>query len=144
MALEFKKPTFFWKLFLITTLVMFIAGMIAGYGLWGKREKKPKVKLLMNEIVRYVESLEEQNARLESQLKDMKDAVEKSNQAIQTVESMRKDLGALQDEKNSLIEQMRDYTQLKEKVEELEATLKKVKEVVKKPAASFSSDQSST
>jgi len=74
----------------------------------------------------------------------MKDAVEKSNQAIQTVESMRKDLGALQDEKNSLIEQMRDYTQLKEKVEELEATLKKVKEVVKKPAASFSSDQSST
>ena len=144
MALEFKKPTFFWKLFLITTLVMFIAGMIAGYGLWGKREKKPKVKLLMNEIVRYVESLEEQNARLESQLKDMKDAVEKSNQAIQSVESMSKDLGALKDEKNSLIEQMRDYTQLKEKVEELEATLKKVKEVVKKPAASFSSDQSST
>ncbi len=144
MALEFKKPTFFWKLFLITTLVMFIAGVIAGYGLWGKREKKPKVKLLMNEIVRYVESLEEQNARLESQLKDMKDAVEKSNQAIQSVELMRKDLGALQDEKNSLIEQMRDYTQLKEKVEELEATLKKVKEVVKKPAASFSSDQSST
>lgn len=102
-----KNKTFFWKFFLVGLVVMFVLGVVIGYGIWGKRSGKPDINRLLNDVSNYVEAIEKENANLKNQIKKMKGTVGKS---IQSVESMKKDLVDLQDENKKLTGQTKNPT----------------------------------
>jgi len=126
-----KKPTFFWKTFFIGLLIMLIVGVLIGYGMRGKKEKKPNTKQLLAQIGDHIEILEDNNATLKDQIKKMKDTVEKGKKAVQSMEVMKRDFAKLQDENKKLKGEMENYTQLQLQIKEL-SKLKKEKEEMKK------------
>lgn len=102
-----KNKAFFWRIFFVGLIVMFILGVVIGYGIWGKKSDKPDIKRLLTDVHNYIETIEKENANLKDQIKKMKGTVDKS---IQSVESMKKDLVDLQDENKKLTGQTKNST----------------------------------
>jgi len=84
-----NKAIFFWKTFFIGLFIMLIMGVVIGYGIRGRKNEKPNVKQLLSGIARHIESIENENANLKDQIKEMKGTVERGKKAVQSMESMK-------------------------------------------------------
>ncbi len=141
---EAKKSRF--SVYLVSALVIFLAGIVAGYALWGKADSSPDYKKTLNDVITYIATIEHKNRKLSEQIGTLEDQVEQLEAAQSApaassgdgqLAQLQGQLGALQQENAALKASMSQNQAFARENQELKARNQALQEKIDSLRASL-------
>ncbi len=120
------------KSFIVIFILIFAAGLIAGYGIWGRNGvEKIGVKQLLHKAIQEIDVIEKENQELKVELEQLKELSKETHPSV----DLKPRVSILEKENQTLKDQIEKVRQNKKKLEnrrtQLETDLSKAKEEAK-------------